>query len=692
MNPTSAAPDVGGETIEELRAQLAESRDTLRAIRAGEVDALVVKTSEGDRVFTLRGVDEPYRVMLEQMSEGAASLSPDGIVLYANRRLAEITGTALSALVGSPVERLVSDEQRPAFTELFAGPGEGRRSGVFTLAAEDDRRIEAQFSITPLPAETGSVWCMVATGVTGRVRVEQELERLVLERTLARDHALEASRLKSDFVANVSHEIRTPLNGVVALSELLRGTTLDERQQEFVDGICTSADALMGVISDILDFSKIEAGKVERNPENFSPRELVADVCAIVAGSAEEKGLELSAQVDPGVPEQVHADRAPIRQVLSNLLNNAVKFTRSGRVELRLTTEAPAGHIQLTFEVADTGIGIPEAAQQQLFESFVQADTSLTREFGGTGLGLAISKRLVELMGGEIGMRSDEGHGATFRFTVPCVLGDDLAGEVDIEPRAQPSPAAADRQLLHVLVAEDNEVNQLVALRLLEKCGCEAELARDGREAVEMSALHRYDVIFMDCQMPRLDGYAATAEIRAAENGTGHTPIVAMTANTLKDDRDRCLSAGMDDYIGKPLRGATLAAVIARVAGPGTTEQPPAGRSNRTIDPAALTEIGDPDTERRLAEMFIAQATDRLPQIQAAITASDTPRLRALAHGLKGSAASVGAVRLSELCALLCQTADGNATSDPAAVHRQLVHALADTELALTAYLAGSAR
>jgi signal transduction histidine kinase/ActR/RegA family two-component response regulator len=370
--------------------------------------------------------------------------------------------------------------------------------------------------------------------------------------------ALEAAaRAKSEFLANMSHEIRTPLNGIVGVAELLREGLHPAEQRELLDVLQQSAQALAALVNDVLDLSKAESGQMilERTP--FSPAEVVRQVSAVFAPVAAAKGLRFTTAAEPEAGAPVLGDPLRLRQVFSNLAGNAVKFTESGEVALRLSAPEPG---RLEFEVWDTGIGFDPAAAERIFDRFVQADSSTTRQCGGTGLGLAITKNLVELMGGEIGAESETGKGSRFwvRLTLP---------PAPATPEREPSAASAVALGARILLVEDHTVNQLLTQRLLARLGCEVDLAADGERALEAFSPGRYDAILMDCHMPRLDGFLATAAIRQRELAGVRVPIIALTASVLEEDRRRCREAGMDDFLPKPLDLAELSRTLERWVG-----------------------------------------------------------------------------------------------------------------------------
>ena len=413
----------------------------------------------------------------------------------------------------------------------------------------------------------------------------QELERKNEELETALVTARDATQLKSRFLANMSHEIRTPMNGVLGMTDFLLSTELTSEQQEYAGSIKKSADALLALINDILDLSRIEAGKLRLDHLPFSLPATVEESSSIFALQARAKGLDFATATSADLPEMVAGDAGRVRQVLTNLIGNAVKFTDSGRidVEVQLLRSTKDG-IVARFTVSDTGIGIPPEQQSRLFESFTQGDGSSTRKYGGTGLGLSISKQLVELMDGQLGVESQPGQGSRFWFTAnfgkaPVTAAAPAPPKRPVPTPTAPAPPSVPKvpipsvpeksnggpRKLRVLLAEDNEINQRIALRLLEKLGLGADAVDNGRAAVEALSQRSYDLVLMDCQMPDMDGFEATAVIRNRERGKSHTPICALTANAMEGDREKCLAAGMDDYISKPVGLEKLREAVERL-------------------------------------------------------------------------------------------------------------------------------
>ena len=500
--------------------------------------------------------------LLNQVRNAVIATDLEGRIIYWNRfsevlyqwKAEEVLGRSIAKTIVPPEKSILMNEVMADIIRY------GYRESEHIVQRKDGSLFPAFYAFSALSDEVGRLMGFVGVSIdlTERKKVEQDLR-------LAKERAESATKAKSAFLANMSHEIRTPMNAVIGFTGLLLNTNIDPEQRDCIETIRSSGDSLLAVISDILDFSKIEGGMLDLERESFDLRECLETSVNMVAEAAASKCLSLGFKIDPAVPGQLVGDLTRLRQILVNLLGNAVKFTETGSIHISVSSLGTSDkEYEIQFIVRDSGIGISRDRMSRLFQSFSQVDASTTRKYGGTGLGLAICKHLAELMGGRIWAESNPGKGSTFYFTIRAEASNEPSERRPEESPALPSTASDPERLVHlrILLAEDNVVNQKVALRMLGRLGYRADIAADGLEVLKALQSHHYDVVLMDVQMPEMDGLEATRSIRRMP---GRQPyIIAMTAHAMKGDREECLGVGMNDYVSKPVRIEELNAALQR--------------------------------------------------------------------------------------------------------------------------------
>jgi len=587
------------------------------------------------------------RSLIESNIDALMTTDPSGIITDVNKQMEALTGCTRDELIGAPFKshftdperaeagiKLVLREKKVTDYELTACARDGKQTVVSynaTTFYDRDRTLQGVFA--------------AARDVTERKRVEAELQQ-------AKAMAETASQTKSDFLASMSHEIRTPMNAIIGIADLLAKTPLSPEQDKYVQIFRRAGDNLLHLVNDILDLSKVEASQLELERTGFSLNDLLEKVTEMVAGRADEKGLVLLCEIAPETPTDLVGDPTRLRQVLLNLLGNAIKFTESGEVALRVTPDADSSVPgALRFTISDTGIGIPGEKLGQVFEPFTQADSSTTRRFGGSGLGLTISKRLVELMGGRIWVESEVGEGSVFSFAVPFEI-----WAATNRPTAAPAGTGPEAPLpaLHILLAEDSPDNCTITMAYLEDTPYRVDIAETGAIACEKFIAGHYDLVLMDRQMPIMDGLTATRTIRAWEHANGRppTPIIALTASALKRDREMCLAAGCTAFLTKPIKQEVLLQAIKErsiVAPPSSKEE---SSRKDTILVRANPKFAD------MIPVFLQNCRQNVIAMLDALDRGDFETVESLGHGMRGAGGSYGFQAITDIGTALEQAAE----------------------------------
>ncbi len=584
-----------------------------------------------------------------------------------NRAYCEMFDMPADRLLGRRVEDSHHAPVNPVHAEsdrrvLEHGAG---ASYEFRMRLRNGREVDCVANKAALADSRGEITGLVGTLVD--ISDQKEATRALVQ---AKEAAESASRMKSEFLANMSHEIRTPMNGIIGMTDIVLDTPLAAEQREYLGIVKSSANALLDIINDILDFSKIEAGKLSVERLSFEPSRLLAETLLPMAPRAEERGVALRLEMEPGLPARIIGDPGRLRQVLNNLISNAIKFTEAGEVVMRVGSACDAivslpssSTCWLRFSVRDTGIGIPPERQAQIFAPFTQEDSSITRRFGGTGLGLSITRRLCDLMGGRIRLDSEPGRGSEFIAELPFEV-DTVALDAALHGPApddgvitEPMPlaAATHAPLAQVLLAEDNAVNERLTVTLLRRWGHEVAVAGNGQQAVQLYAERHFDLVLMDVHMPGMSGLEATRRMRALEQEARRprTPIVALTASAMETDRRLCIEAGMDDYLSKPLRARELMHAVERHLSPAHAAT---GRSAAYRHALAHA---DTTTVQIIARPFLHELPREMAAMQHAIEHTDVHTLSRRAHTMKGLLLAFGAQPAASLAGQLQRIAEG---------------------------------
>ncbi len=582
---------------------------------------VVTDLTERNQAEQVRASEQHYRLLFDRNPDGVFAVDPSGCFIVVNPACELLTGYSTAELRQKKFTDLCAPDQLANTRAHFQ---RGWRERVYSaletaLVRKDGRRVEVWSAGEPAVShgEVIALHC-TAKDITERKQAEEELKA-------AKAAAEAASLAKSRFLANMSHELRTPMNAILGMIDVALPKAIHPAVKDCLQTAKGSADLLLMLLNDLLDSARIEAGKLELESAPFSLRRMVDQITRVLSVRASEKGLSFRFRFAEEIPDAVIGDRLRLQQVLMNLIGNAIKFTERGEVAISVEqsqiSDAESEVCNLLFAVQDTGIGIPPSVQERLFQPFAQADVSMVRRFGGTGLGLSISKSLAELMNGRIWVESEEGKGSTFYFSVGLPLAKEVPSDFEA-PVAVPAVASAQ---LRILLVEDNLANQKLATYILQDRGHLVEIARDGQEAIDLSAQNHYDVILMDVEMPGINGLEAAAAIRKREAGGGRVPIIAMTAHAMKGDRDRCLAAGMDAYRSKPIDRHEMIALVENLAARSASVA-----ADAVLSPPASPQAAEPSAAAILGPHFAVnrrKAEERLyagkPQTAWALSEAD---------------------------------------------------------------------
>ncbi len=612
------------------------------------------------RTAELAESESRVRAVVDNVIDGIITINADGAIRTFNPAAESIFGYSADEVAGQNVKILMPPpykDEHDGYLANYINTGNAKIIGIGREVEgrrKDGSTFPMSLAVSEIELGDKRMFVGVVRDITRFKQAEDALHA-------AKEQAENANRVKSDFLAMMSHEIRTPINGILGVLGLLKDTDLDGEQHNYVDTGHNSAEALLDIINDILDFSKIEAGKLEFEIVEFDLASLAEGVAEMLSPRASAKNIGLSLNIAEDAPNRLMGDPGRVRQILLNLAGNAVKFTLEGEVTISVSAvdETPS-RTTLRFEVADTGIGIPEEKHDGLFAEFTTVDPSYSRKFEGTGLGLAISKRLVGMMGGEIGFTSAQRKGSTFWFTVGF---EKASGESagPAPPKAAGAVSLAGRKL-RILLAEDNPTNRLVIKAILRKAGQHVDAVANGMEAVEAVRTLPYDIVLMDVSMPDMDGLEATAAIRSMGEGKADIPIIALTAHAMKGDREKFIAAGMNDYLQKPANRDQILGMLAKWAG-GGMDHPIAGADDsradknggakQVLDESLLVELAEatsPEVVPGLIKSFLGHLDERLERIATAVVKTDMDALELETHTLGSSAATFGAMQLHHLC------------------------------------------